>query len=290
MDHYLTDIFSDTDLDRLRAGKRLNPNKETDDIVAAWLVDKDEDGEYEHGEWQMALAHWFNQASVHGTTVSDAYKKRLRSCVGNREQFFQTVGELMSACFLEEQLGFDLVYLEHANTQERRRIPDFRLSKARVDVVAEVKTSIGGVSGPIFGAVPSRIPRVRKALQQVRGKFRTEDINIVLIVDFWRPPIDHHTVFDAMYGKLSARCWIGPNGPVGDWQPVRQGDRSCTDDCNTRVGAVGVLSWRGGVESGGYFIHNAHAEPPVPPHILDPLPQLVPNEDGSKLVGRNWPR
>lgn len=189
------------------------------------------------------------------------YTSRLRASLRDRESFFPIIGELMSAYFLREQLGLNAYRI---SAQAGRRIPDFEVKTPEGNVfLVEVKTICGGLSGRQCGgfiAAPSRIPKVRNSIKNALGQLDKSRYNLILIADWYSPPVDDHQLIFATRSMLRKNI-------------------------NTRVSTVGVITGRGqDSDCYGLFVHNPHAEKCIPPALFGAFPQFTWDESSGEIV------
>ncbi len=277
-EHPLSDIFSVADLERLAQGTCLTSNGRADRHVAWRLTASG----YESDPWLLALREWFRQAASHDSFDEEHYRQRFRSGVGSLKAFCQPAGELMVAYFLEKQLERRLT-LAYIAVAASRRTPEFEVTDGLISMIVEVKT-IGdypwGAGGDFLGAAPSRAPSIRDDIRHAVRQMDKAKCNLLVVVDQGQPPIWADYVVDAMHGTEYLSIPYDASGTPG--QPHFRRDRNgkLGPKSNTRVGAIGILTWNGNEKSRGYFVHNIHAAKPIPPTLLDPWPQLV--------DGREW--
>lgn len=152
---------------------------------------------------------------------------------------------------------------------------DFRCMADSRDLNVEVKSAIIDELGPgdYCGPVDSPAPRIRQLLNQSIKQLDKGDMNVVLLVDWSRPPIAEDYLVEALFGTSLV---AGPIGGPLRW--ARDRDGKCGPNQMTRLGACGIIRWFGRDKVYGWFVHNPYASKPVPSHILDPWSQLMPGE------------
>ncbi len=270
-DHPLADIFTPNDLELLAEGKALAERVLVDPRVAHFLAGSD----YESEPWLPPIREWFLQAASHGPEVATHYRRRLRLAVRSIEDFFQPIGELRAAYFLERQQGFRLTHIP-VDPQGARRTPEFEIGLGDVTIIVEVKT-IGILPGTeaagFIEGVPTRSGAIRDDIRHAVDQLDRAKCNLLLIIDQERVPILGHDVLDAMHGTEHLSIpYI--DGSAGEPSVKRARDGRLGPKLNTRVGVIGVLRMSC-VEPHVYFVHNIYAARPIPPELLDPWPQLV---------------
>jgi len=279
----LADVFSDQDLALIAAGRCPYCRRMADERLRDLLSDP-----APHPRATLAaLGQWFTAAADHGDDITGHYRGRLRSDVCNHKSFYQTVGELMVAFFLEKQQGWTLCYI--LPDPRRGPTPEFVVRVGDTSLNVEVKTIVDGIGVDFTSACPvaSRAPRIRNLVKDGVPKLAKSERNLVFIVGYCRPPIPASDLTDALYGTLHLRIPLYRDGRVGDCRPARDGDGRLKPTFNTRVGAVGLLEQSRFADCACCFVHNAYAVRPIPYSTLDPCPQLTPDEEEQRLVCRN---
>jgi hypothetical protein len=234
-----------------------------------------------------ALVEWFRQAASHDSFDEEHYRHRFRTGVDSLKAFCQPAGELMVAYFLERQLERNLT-LAYIAVDASKRTPEFEVTDSVISIMVEVKT-IGdcpwGAGGRFLGAVSSRAPAIRSAIKDAVGQLHKAKCNLLVIVDQDRPPIPPEDVLDAMRGTFYFNIPPDPCGTPGQLSARRDRNGKLGPASNTRVGAIGILTWNGNEESSSYFVHNIHAAKPIPPARLDPWPQFVDGKEWRNAPG-----
>ncbi len=278
--HPLADVFNACDLQRLRNGICIESSGRADPDMAWLLTEAIEKGD----PFALSLGDWYSLAAKHGENIKRYYRGKLRSSVDSRCAFMQWCGELMAGWFLERQLRVETKHLEELG----KPIPDYRVRLANRDSFVEVKTLVGGLPAADFmGAVKSRAPLVRAAIKSAIKQFDKNKANLLLIVDYYRPPVLPNNVIDALFGDLMFKLLYDEEGPVGDLFAAREENIRFQPTINTRVGLVGTLFWNGEPNCCAHLFHNPHALLPIPPESLDPWPQFVPNRELGVMEWRN---
>jgi len=194
-------------------------------------------------------------------------------------------GELMAGWFLERQLGLPT---EHV-AEKKTATPDYRVHLGGRETMVEVKTLVGGLAAGFIGALPSRAPLVRKAIKTSVRQLDRDKPNIVLIADFYRPPLWPDEVVDALFRDPVLRIPYDETGAPGEVFLAREGDAGIGPSFNKRVGLVAKLLWNGAADCLAHLFHNPFALYPLAPTDFDPWPQFIPNKERGTMEWRNWP-
>jgi len=278
----LESVFTDSDLARLREGKRLVSGAQADPEVVYLLTDNRE------ARFRSALGEAYGWAVGLDSDAEHDYGKRLRGEVRSRRGFLQVAGELMVGRFLTAQLSFAC---QRIRTHTGRRA-DFLIAKGGHNITVEVKTAVGGIEGPPLNAVVGGLDV--EAAKAVRGlvkaavrQLHPECHNLVALVNWRRPPLSCDLVLDALFGRIYLAIPVGLNASAAVPSVRRDSSGKLKRRLNTRVGVVGVFGGAQPGNAGACFIHNPYATLSVSPELLDPCPQLVVSAQPGVLESRN---
>jgi len=266
-DDPLVGIFGPKLMDRIRQ-KAAHPasDPKLDDYVAVML------GHDDNRLFQEDLTAWFAVAEAKG--CADYFRHELSSRVNDRGQFERCCGELAAGFFVYRWFDRQVDYRFGV------RGADLRFAARGHAIDCEVKTATGGWPPEEHGPRPvaSPAPAIRELLDQCLDsrQLTKGNENLLLIVDWRRPPVMADHVVQALYGTHVLTSRVAADGSCRDWTLKRERDGKAGPNQMTRLGALGVLQ-RLGIrpELCAYFVHNVFAARPVAPEALDPWSQLM---------------
>ncbi len=269
--HGIGAVFTDRDLARLREGKCLDSGAQADPEVVHLLTDGLEQ------TFLGALWDAYEYVAARDPDAGRDYRRRFRGTVRSRSKFLEVAGELMVRGFLGATLGFTTEPLE---TLHGGRRADFQVAKDGCTIAVEVKTAVGGMTGPPLNtaiAVSSceSVAYIRRMVKRAVPQLKQGDYNLVAIVNWRRPPLWPDLVFEALFGVVYLALPTSHEGPAAVPEVRRDSSGKLKPRLNRRIGVVGVFGGASVAGAGAYFLHNPYALRPVSPELLDPCPQLI---------------